>query len=80
MDYNVSTGWTIALAAVIIWELAWKGFALWRASQRKQPWWFAVILLINSAGVLPILYLLTHRLSPATEERLIHEQIVPITR
>jgi len=40
-----------------IWELVWKGLALWRASQNKQKNWFIAILIINSIGILPIIYL-----------------------
>jgi len=40
-----------------IWELAWKGFALWKASQNKQRNWFIAILIINTIGILPIVYL-----------------------
>lgn len=39
-------------------ELVLKGFALWRAARLKQPLWFVVILVINSVGILPLLYLL----------------------
>ncbi len=41
-----------------MWDLAWKGFALWRAARRKEQWWFLALLLINSMGILPIVYLL----------------------
>lgn len=40
-----------------IWEMVWKGFALWRASQNKQRNWFVAILIINTIGILPIVYL-----------------------
>ena len=40
-----------------IWELTWKGFALWKAGQNKQRNWFIAILIINTIGVLPIVYL-----------------------
>jgi len=46
------------LYIVIFWELLWKGLALWRAGRNNQPWWFFFILIINSLGILPILYLL----------------------
>ncbi len=41
-----------------LWDLAWKGIALWRAARRKESWWFLALLLINSMGILPIAYLL----------------------
>lgn len=40
-----------------LWELIWKGFALWKASQNKQRNWFIVILVVNTIGILPIVYL-----------------------
>ncbi|MFH1188659.1 MAG: DUF5652 family protein [bacterium] len=43
---------------VAIWEMIWKGFALWKASQRSEKGWFIAILCINSAGIFSILYLL----------------------
>jgi len=60
MTYNLSTGWTIALAAGIIWELIWKGIALWRAARQEQAVWFVCLLVISSIGILPIAYLLSN--------------------
>ena len=47
--------WIIAL---LVWELIWKGIALWKAGRNDQPAWFVILLLLNTAGILPILYLL----------------------
>lgn len=41
----------------IVWVLVWKGFALWRAAHNKSKWWFGVMLIINTAGLLEIVYL-----------------------
>ncbi|HSW99124.1 MAG TPA: DUF5652 family protein [Candidatus Saccharimonadales bacterium] len=60
MTYNISTGWAVLLAAGAIWELAWKGIALWHAARDSHPAWFICMLAISSVGVLPILYLLSH--------------------
>jgi hypothetical protein len=40
-----------------VWELVWKGFALWRAGGDKQRNWFIALLIFNTVGILPILYL-----------------------
>jgi len=40
-----------------VWELTWKGLALWKASQNKQRNWFIAVLVINTVGILPIIYL-----------------------
>jgi len=61
MTYDLSMAWTAALIAAIIWELAWKAYALWRAAQLEQRVWFVLMLVISSGGILPIFYLLTHR-------------------
>jgi hypothetical protein len=57
MSYDISTTWTIVLIAVVVWELFWKSLALWKAARRDQVGWFVALLIINSAGILPILYL-----------------------
>jgi hypothetical protein len=48
--------WKIIL--LIIWELTWKGLGLYRAGKKQQPIWFVLILIVNSMGILPIIYLL----------------------
>jgi len=40
-----------------VWDLVWKGLALWKASQNRQRNWFILVLIINSVGILPILYI-----------------------
>jgi hypothetical protein len=47
--------WLFVILA--FWELAWKGLALWRAARRGERYWFVAILFINTAGILPIFYL-----------------------
>ena len=45
------------LIIVIAWSLLWKGLALWRAAKRGEKWWFVVLLLVNTLGILEIFYL-----------------------
>ena len=47
--------WFFAL--LVIWSLIWKGFALWHAAGRQQKIWFIILLIINTAGILEIVYL-----------------------
>lgn len=61
MNYELSTTWTILIIVLVMWELTWKGFALWKASRNNQSSWFIALMIINSAGILPIIYLLTHK-------------------
>jgi hypothetical protein len=46
------------------WSLTWKGFALWRAGRNKQLYWFIALLVLNTAGILPILYLTLFQTKP----------------
>lgn len=50
-------GWLIPLA---IFDLALKGIALWRSGREGRRWWFVALLVVNSLGILPGIYLLTH--------------------
>ena len=45
------------LGLLIIWSLVWKGMALWRAAQRGEMAWFIMLLVVNTVGILEILYL-----------------------
>lgn len=53
--------WLVVLVVVLaVWDLFWKGLALWRAARENREWWFIALLCINSAGVLPIIYLIRY--------------------
>jgi methionyl-tRNA synthetase len=45
------------IALALIWTLVWKGLALWRASTLRQKYWFIAMLVINTLGILEIIYL-----------------------
>lgn len=57
MSYNISTTLIVVFIILAVWDLIWRGMALWRSAHRNQGAWFVVLLVINSAGILPILYL-----------------------
>jgi hypothetical protein len=40
-----------------LWSLLWKGLALWKAAKLGQRNWFVGILILNTAGILEIVYL-----------------------
>jgi len=54
---NLSSQNKFLLAVAIIWSLCWKGVALWKSAGRKEKWWFVAFLLVNTLGVLEIVYL-----------------------
>lgn len=46
------------LGLIIIWEIIWKATALWKAARHNQLYWFIGLVIINSVGILPIVYIL----------------------
>ncbi|MBU2632434.1 hypothetical protein KKG52_01845 [Patescibacteria group bacterium] len=58
MDFNnlpqIPTG---AFFAIYLWSVVWKGLSLWKSANLKQRNWFIVLLIVNTAGILEILFL-----------------------
>lgn len=47
----------ILIGLLVLWSSIWKGFALYRAGSLKSVPWFVVLFILNTAGILEILYL-----------------------
>ena len=45
------------LVLLVLWSLFWKALALWHAARRGQSLWFFIFLILNTAGILEIIYL-----------------------
>jgi hypothetical protein len=58
MEQFIDSQW-IAWAIVIVglWTLPWKGIALWKSARQNEKWWFIVLLVVNTVGLLEILYI-----------------------
>ena len=61
MIYQYITIIAIALGVAILFDFILKGVSLWHAGKNKQKGWFVALLIINSLGLLPIIYLLFFR-------------------
>ena len=54
----VVENWIIIIIAIlVIWSTIWKGIALWKAARSKRRVWFIILLIVNTAGILEIIYL-----------------------
>jgi len=42
---------------VLIWSLVWKALALWKSARKGSTIWFIILLVVNTLGILEILYL-----------------------
>ena len=55
---DTSETWFILLILVlVVWSLVWKGLALWKAARLSDKRWFVVLLILNTAGILEIIYI-----------------------
>lgn len=45
------------MLAFMVWSVCWKGVALWRAGRKNQLVWFIALLVLNTLGILEILYI-----------------------
>lgn len=46
------------IAIVALWTVIIKGYALWHAARNSQKGWFIALLVINTLGILEIVYLI----------------------
>jgi len=46
---------------LITWAIVWKGIALWHAARNSQLVWYIALLIVNTVGILEILYLVFFR-------------------
>ena len=60
-----SPGWLLGMSLLgglflllVLVSLVLKGFALWHAAKRNEKWWFIALLVINTAGILELVYLI----------------------
>lgn len=56
-DSKITSVGLALFIVLMIWSLVWKGLALWKSAQLGKKWWFVALLLINTLGVLEILYI-----------------------
>jgi methionyl-tRNA synthetase len=40
-----------------LWSIFWKGWALWIAARNTHKAWFVILLLVNTLGILEIIYI-----------------------
>ena len=54
--------WLITgIVVLAIWDSVWKLIALWKSARNNDLAWFICIAVINTIGILPIVYILMNR-------------------
>ncbi len=55
--------------ALMVWSAVWKAIALWKSGRNNQLAWFIVLFIINTVGILEIIYLLAFQKKPKKSRR-----------
>lgn len=59
----------VVFAALVAWIVVWKGFALYKAARRGEKVWYVALLVLNTVGILEILYIFLFSRSEKTTEQ-----------
>jgi heme/copper-type cytochrome/quinol oxidase subunit 4 len=51
----------VVIALLALWTLIWKGVTLWHSARNNQKVWFVLLLVVNTLGILEIIYFLFFR-------------------
>lgn len=67
-DWLATYWWVLPLVGV--WVIIWKGMSLWRAARRGDSNWFIALLVVNTLGILEILYIYVFSKDDITIEKI----------
>lgn len=59
----------LSMVFIGIWTIIWQGIALWHSAQNQQKNWFMALLILNTLGLLPIIYLLWFKPKEITKKK-----------
>lgn len=59
LGYNqpIAPGFKLAFMLLLLWSFFWKGLALWNSAKNEDKYWFIALLVLNTMGILEIVYL-----------------------
>ena len=80
--FFLSAGMRPVLFCLVMVDLVLKGFSLYKSAQKGQKVWFVALLVINSLGVLPLIYLLIQNNSDSKSQptAILHKTIKVVTK
>ena len=47
----------LVIVLLLLWGYVWKAIALWYAARRDQIVWFILLVILNTVGILEIIYI-----------------------
>ena len=54
---GLPAGFAVLFVLLAVWSLIWKGIALWKAARNGSKIWYIVMLIVNTLGILEIIYI-----------------------
>lgn len=58
MSFLTLSLFSIMALIALLWVVSIKGYALWHAAKRNEKWWFIALLIINTFGILELVYII----------------------
>ncbi len=55
--FNENLILTFISVVIFIWTLPWKAYAIWLAVKNRNKKWFIALLILNTLGILEIIYI-----------------------
>lgn len=59
----------ILIILLALWTIPWKALALWHSSKNDDKVWFVAIMIVNTVGILEILYLFVFAKQKLSKEK-----------
>jgi hypothetical protein len=64
----LNRGYIAVLMPFVLLDLVLKGISLWKSARSGQKYWFIALLVVNSLGILPLIYLLAFQRSQGNKK------------
>ncbi len=61
MRYSENPWFLTIILILVVWDVVWKLIALWKSARNGHLAWFICLGVLNTVGILPIIYLLINR-------------------
>ena len=74
---NSALMWLV-ISLGVAWSLVWKGIALWYAGRNAHLGWFITLFIVNTLGILEIIYIFAFRLVVPRPQKV--SQLKPLVR
>lgn len=68
LEFFTSPLFITIIIILAVWEAIWKLIALWKSARNKHLIWFVCIAIFNTVGILPIIYILSHKKENTSNE------------